>query len=90
MTPVTVLSCSDRGQGLNNAMKDASEIVDALTAVYKGKWSLEEAIDAYEAEMIPRGALEVTLTQDLAEKRLNARYEDDVVRMGLNQPAAKM
>ncbi|KIW96496.1 uncharacterized protein Z519_03565 [Cladophialophora bantiana CBS 173.52] len=62
-----------RGQGLNNALKDASEIVDAL--------SLKDAIDAYEAEMIPRGAAEVGLTRQQADKRIDAQYEDDSVRM---------
>ena len=81
---------ADRGQGLNNAMKDASDIVDALTAVYTGKRALVDAIDAYEAEMIPRGAKEVGLSAELAGKRKSARYEDDVVRMGLRQPEVKI
>ncbi|EXJ73137.1 uncharacterized protein A1O5_04286 [Cladophialophora psammophila CBS 110553] len=74
-----------RGQGLNNAFKDASEIVAAFSAVYTGSGSLKDAIDAYEAEMIPRGAAEIGLIRQLADKRINAHYEDDIVRMGLHR-----
>ena len=80
----------DRGQGLNNAMKDASEIVDGLTSAFNGKQSLKEVIKSYEAEMIPRGATEVGLSRELADRRTYAKYEDDVVRMGLNKPEPKM
>lgn len=71
-------------------MKDASEIVDGLSAVYSGERSFEEAIGAYEEEMIPRGAKEVGLSFDLADKRVSAQYEDDVVTMGLNKPEARI
>jgi hypothetical protein len=71
-------------------MKDASEIVDALTAVYVGKKCLNDAINAYEAEMIPRGATEVGLSSDLAHKRVNAKFEDDIVRMGWDKPEVKL
>ncbi|KAJ9608059.1 hypothetical protein H2200_007047 [Cladophialophora chaetospira] len=79
-----------RGQGLNNAIQDASEIVDALIEAYNGTKSLKEAIDAYEAEMIPRGSTEVRLSYDLGVRRVNAKYEDDVVQMGLNKPGLKI
>ena len=81
---------TDRGQGLNNAMKDSSEIVDALTAVFLERRPLKDAIGTYEAEMIPRGATEVRLSRELAEKRTDARYVDDVVRLGLHQPKARV
>ncbi len=71
-------------------MKDASEIVDALIEVYNGTKSLENAIGAYEAEMIPRGAAEVRLSFELGFKRVNARYEDDLVKMGLQKPEVKI
>ncbi|KAK4553131.1 hypothetical protein LTR86_009858 [Recurvomyces mirabilis] len=57
-----------RGQGLNNAIKDASEIVDAVNAVVKGGKTLAEAISGYEAEMKPRGASEVGLSFEQAVK----------------------
>jgi len=82
--------CTDRGQGLNNAVKDASEVVDALTGVYKEHSPLKDVIDAYEAEMIPRGATEVRLSRELAEKRTDAKYEDDITRLGLNRPDARI
>jgi 2-polyprenyl-6-methoxyphenol hydroxylase-like FAD-dependent oxidoreductase len=71
---------------LNNALKDVSEIVDALSQVCAGTRTLEDAIEAYEAEMIPRGALEVSLSFDLANKRANAKYEDRVVLLGWEKP----
>jgi len=75
----------DRGQGLKNAVKDASELVDALTAVYKGQKCLEEAIASYEAEMIPRGANEIRLTQLVAEKRRDMKNNDPMILKGLQK-----
>jgi hypothetical protein len=71
-------------------MKDASMIVDALIAVSAGTQILNAAIGEYEAEMIPRGAQEVALSHQLATTRKNARYEDDVVRLGLNRSDVKI
>jgi 2-polyprenyl-6-methoxyphenol hydroxylase-like FAD-dependent oxidoreductase len=58
----------ERGQGLNNAIKDASDIVDAIKAVVAGRQSLQKAISEYEAEMKPRGAKEVALSLEQAIK----------------------
>ena len=63
----------ERGQGLNNAIKDASDIVDAIVAATAGEISLAEAIGAYEAEMKPRGVREVALS---LEQALKARDKD--------------
>ena len=71
-------------------MKDASEVVDALIAVYTGEESLKEAVDEYEAEMIPRGAAEVGLSYELGIKRVNAQYEDELVQMGLQKAETKI
>ncbi|KAL8722376.1 MAG: hypothetical protein Q9181_007501, partial [Wetmoreana brouardii] len=60
-----------RGQGLNNAIKDASDIVDAIKAAISREMSLKEAITAYEAEMKPRGAREVALSLEQALKGRN-------------------
>jgi hypothetical protein len=68
----------DRGQGLNNAVNDASELVDALTAVYKGQKCLEEAVGSSQAEMIPRGA-NIRLTQLVAEKRRDTKNRDPMI-----------
>ena len=63
-------STPDRGQGLNNAMKDAADLVDAVRSVVAGNKSLAEAVTAYEEEMRPRGAKEVRLSyQQAVESR---------------------
>lgn len=51
-----------RGQALNNAMQDAALLVEHLKSVSRNEKTLKEAIDSYEAEMIPRGAKEVELS----------------------------
>jgi len=53
---------------LNNALKDASDIVDAIKKVVAGEKSLANAIADYEAEMKPRGAKEVALSLEQALK----------------------
>lgn len=51
----SIVSGTDRGQGLNNAIHDAAYICRALNAVcYEGK-ALVEAMDAYEKEVVERG-----------------------------------
>ncbi|KAF2230539.1 FAD/NAD(P)-binding domain-containing protein [Viridothelium virens] len=55
-----------RGQGLNNAMQDAAELVTAISKVMYENVPLETAIAAYEASMIPRGAKEVELSLQTA------------------------
>ncbi|KAK4543969.1 hypothetical protein LTR36_004743 [Oleoguttula mirabilis] len=57
-----------RGQGLNNAMRDASDLVDAVKLAVCGKQTLAEVVTAYEAEMRPRGAREVALSLEQARK----------------------
>lgn len=53
---------ADRGQGLNNAIKDAADIVDVIKAAVAGTQSLEDGITAYETEMRTRGTKEVELS----------------------------
>ncbi|KAK4503811.1 hypothetical protein PRZ48_004726 [Zasmidium cellare] len=60
-----------RGQGLNNAVKDASDLVDAIQAAFTGGKSLKEAVTAYEEEMKPRGAKEVAASREQAESSRN-------------------
>jgi 2-polyprenyl-6-methoxyphenol hydroxylase-like FAD-dependent oxidoreductase len=58
---------ADRGQGLNNAILDSAEIVNAVkAALFDGK-NLKEEIDKYEAEMRPRATKEVELALQTAE-----------------------
>lgn len=49
-------------------MKDASDIVDTIKLSLAGKTTLSEGVTAYEAEMRPRGAKEVALSLEQAEK----------------------
>ena len=71
------LTCvTERGQGLNNAIKDASDIVDAIKRALAGETSLEAAITAYEAEMKARGATEVALS---LEQALKSRNKDTIM-----------
>jgi 2-polyprenyl-6-methoxyphenol hydroxylase-like FAD-dependent oxidoreductase len=67
------MPCAERGQGLNNAIKDASDIVDAIVAAVNGQKTLKDSITEYEAEMKPRGAKEVVLS---LEQALKARKTD--------------
>ncbi len=49
----------DRGQGLNHCICDASHLLDAIERVRAQETSFTEAISAYDAEIVPRGAEEV-------------------------------
>jgi 2-polyprenyl-6-methoxyphenol hydroxylase-like FAD-dependent oxidoreductase len=69
--------CTERGQGLNNAIKDASDIVDAIKAATAGETTQREAITTYEAEMKPRGAKEVELSLEQALKARDANTIKD-------------
>ncbi|BCS00577.1 FAD-dependent oxidoreductase [Aspergillus luchuensis] len=48
-----------RGQGLNHCICDTSHLLAGIQKVVSGTATLQEAITAYEAEMIPRGHEEV-------------------------------
>ncbi|KAI1080638.1 hypothetical protein F5B20DRAFT_538415 [Whalleya microplaca] len=50
-----------RGQGLNHAIADAAKLVELLSAT--DKRPQRERVDAYEAEMRPRGGEEVRLSE---------------------------
>lgn len=73
-----------RGQGLNNAVKDASDLVDAVQAAVTGSKSLHEAVTAYEEEMKPRGAKEVAMSLEQAKSSRNVETwkESSVSRFG--------
>ncbi|KAL1861556.1 hypothetical protein Daus18300_008819 [Diaporthe australafricana] len=63
-----------RGQGLNNAMKDAANLVDAIkAALITREQTLKDAIDAYETEMKARGTREVELSLEQARKASNSQ-----------------
>lgn len=51
-----------RGQGLNNALLDAHQYIQALTKATKADYVLlKDAIDAYDAEVFTRGAAEIEI-----------------------------
>ena len=78
-----ILIFIDRGQGLNNALKDASDVVDATKAAVSGTQSLSDAITAYEDEMRPRGATEVALSFEQAQKSATKDLLDSpIFKMG--------
>jgi len=59
---VTLTCHVDRGQGLNNAIQDAANLVSAIKSIVLGGEDLEKAIMAYDKEMIDRGGAEVNLS----------------------------
>lgn len=60
-----------RGQGLNHAICDAGYFVDAMQKVATGASSLKDAIVAYSAEVVRRGADEVLISTQNAHMMLN-------------------
>jgi 2-polyprenyl-6-methoxyphenol hydroxylase-like FAD-dependent oxidoreductase len=54
----------ERGQSLNSAIKDASELVNQIVDFVQSKKTRKEAIDAYEEEMITRTGTEVRLSSE--------------------------
>jgi 2-polyprenyl-6-methoxyphenol hydroxylase-like FAD-dependent oxidoreductase len=54
----------ERGQGLNSAIKDAAELVTHVVDFIQSRKTRQEAIDAYEKEMIGRTGLEVKLSSE--------------------------
>jgi 2-polyprenyl-6-methoxyphenol hydroxylase-like FAD-dependent oxidoreductase len=53
-----------RGQGLNNCIRDAKEVVSSLEKVVRGDLQLTNAIDDYEKAMIDRGTAEVKTSME--------------------------
>lgn len=49
----------DRGQGLNHCICDVSHLLSALTSIIGKESTQVDAINAYDAEIVPRGAEEV-------------------------------
>lgn len=57
-----------RGQGLNNAVKDAADLVAGIKKVVAGERTLADVVDEYEEEMKERGGKEVRLSYEQALK----------------------
>ena len=80
------LNFLDRGQGLNNAIQDAAELMGAIGAVVSGASSLNDAVTAYEVSMRPRGARDVALSSETAKKcRIEDVLSGPMFKVGLNK-----
>ena len=51
-----------RGQGGNNALRDAERFVSAILEVKSGKKSLKQAVDDYDNDVRKRGVQEVDVS----------------------------
>lgn len=80
---------TDRGQGLNNALQDASNFVGAIKEVASGAKGLPEAISAYDAEVLERGIKEmkVSLAQTTLIHDWNTLMQSPMVTMGMRRQA---
>lgn len=56
---ILLTHCSERGQGLNHGIADASKLTKCLKAAVAGETTWQAAIDEYQAEMIDRAGDEV-------------------------------
>jgi 2-polyprenyl-6-methoxyphenol hydroxylase-like FAD-dependent oxidoreductase len=76
-----------RGQGLNNALQDSSNLVAAIQKVVNGEQGLREAIDEYDKEMLERGMLEmnISLKQTLFIHNWKTLMQSPMVKMGMRQ-----
>ena len=74
----------DRGQGLNNALEDAGNYVEAITSVLDGKQSLNDAINAYDEEVLARGKkeIDVSFQQAVAFHRWDMIMESPLAKKG--------
>jgi 2-polyprenyl-6-methoxyphenol hydroxylase-like FAD-dependent oxidoreductase len=57
-----------RGQGLNNCIRDAKELVSKIDKYVNGECELQDAIDVYEKEMQDRGSAEVKTSMEQSLK----------------------
>lgn len=76
-----------RGQGLNNALQDSANFVAAMMKVNSGEKTLQEAVDAYDAEILERGTLEmnISLKQSMFIHNWETLMQSPMVRMGMHQ-----
>ncbi|KAL5114327.1 hypothetical protein ACEQ8H_007802 [Pleosporales sp. CAS-2024a] len=75
-----------RGQGLNNALQDASNFVAAMIKVRDGA-SLDKVVDAYDSEVLERGTQEmgISLQQTLFVHDWNTLMQSPMVKIGMRQ-----
>lgn len=82
---------TDRGQGLNNAILDATSFVKAMVSVNDGETSLQEAVSQYDAEVQRRGREEVLSSYKNTQMLLdwNAFQKSPLFTAGLKQEKSK-
>ncbi|KAF4872472.1 FAD-dependent monooxygenase cctM [Colletotrichum siamense] len=82
--------CPFRGQGLNNALQDAGNLVKAITAVQEGRQTLAAAIDEYDAEVYQRGKREIEISEEsmFGLHHYSAIKGSPIDRMGLKEQKA--
>ena len=81
-----------RGQGGNNALRDAERFVAAMAEVKGGHQTLSEAVDGYDSEMLQRGASEVDMSakQTHAFHDYNAFLQSPIMKHGIKPTAASV
>ncbi|KAF2804721.1 FAD/NAD(P)-binding domain-containing protein [Mytilinidion resinicola] len=76
-----------RGQGLNNALQDASNFVAALIAAASAKSPLADAVDAYDKEVLARGTTEMQISykQSMFIHSWETLMQSPMVKLGMHQ-----
>ncbi|KAF2621178.1 FAD/NAD(P)-binding domain-containing protein [Macroventuria anomochaeta] len=76
-----------RGQGLNNALQDASNFVSIMVSVSKGSATLAEVVQAYDDEVLERGQTEmdISLKQSYFVHDWDKLMQSPMVKIGMHQ-----
>jgi 2-polyprenyl-6-methoxyphenol hydroxylase-like FAD-dependent oxidoreductase len=76
----------DRAQGVNNAIQDAANYVDAMKKVRDGA-DMKEIMVAYDEEIVERGRREIALAipQAMASHSVSAFAKGPLATIGLKQ-----
>jgi 2-polyprenyl-6-methoxyphenol hydroxylase-like FAD-dependent oxidoreductase len=76
-----------RGQGLNNALQDATHLVEQMQAVAAGNKTLTDAVQAYEDEMRPRAVEEIPISLKQAQMvhNFDTLMQSPMVKLGLHK-----
>lgn len=78
----------DRGQGVNNAIQDASTYVEAMKKIGDGA-AMAEVMAAYDEEILERGKREIALSipQTIASHSVKIFANGPLAKIGLKQKA---
>ncbi|ESZ98412.1 hypothetical protein SBOR_1193 [Sclerotinia borealis F-4128] len=79
-----------RGQGLNNAIQDAANYIEAIKKIRNGTSSAVEAISAYDNEVFERGKKEINISaaSAVATHDVESFKQGPLYKMGIQQPKA--